>query len=83
LQDIGARGVNELHLEAGARLTGPMVAAGLVDELLIYLAPKLLGRDAREMFSFGEPNRLADAMQFDLHDVTRIGDDVRIMLRAK
>lgn len=83
LQDIGARGVNELHLEAGARLTGPMVAAGLVDELLIYLAPKLLGRDAREMFSFSEPGKLADAMQFDLHDVTRIGDDVRIMLRAK
>lgn len=83
LQDIGARGVNELHLEAGARLTGPMVAAGLVDELLIYLAPRLLGRDAREMFSFNEPATLADAMQFDLHDVTRIGDDVRIMLRAK
>ena len=83
LQDIGARGVNELHVEAGARLTGPMVAAGLVDELLIYLAPKLLGRDAREMFSFGEPATLAEAMQFDLHDVTRIGDDVRVMLRAK
>ncbi len=83
LQDIGARGVNELHLEAGARLTGPMVAAGLVDELLIYLAPKLLGRDAREMFSFSGPGTLADAMQFDLHDVSRIGDDVRVMLRAK
>ncbi len=83
LQDIGARGVNELHVEAGARLTGPMVAAGLVDELLIYLAPKLLGRDAREMFSFDEPAKLADAMQFDLHDVTRIGDDIRVMMRAK
>ncbi len=83
LQDMGARGVNELHVEAGARLTGPMVAAGLVDELLIYLAPKLLGRDAREMFSFNGPEKLADAMQFDLHDVTRIGDDIRVMMRAK
>jgi diaminohydroxyphosphoribosylaminopyrimidine deaminase / 5-amino-6-(5-phosphoribosylamino)uracil reductase len=83
LQDMGARGVNELHVEAGARLMGPMVEAGLVDELLIYLAPKLLGRDAREMFSFNEPSTLAEAMQFDLHDVTRIGDDVRVMLRAK
>ena len=62
---------------------GPMVAAGLVDELLIYLAPKLLGRDAREMFSFNEPGTLTDAIQFDLHDVTRVGDDVRVMLRAK
>ena len=83
LQDIGARGVNELHVEAGARLTGPMVAAGLVDELLIYLAPKLLGRDAREMFSINEPVKLVDAMQFDLHDVTRIGDDIRVLMRAK
>ena len=83
LQDIGARGVNELHVEAGARLMGPMVAAGLVDELLIYLAPKLLGRDAREMFSFNEPATLADALQFDLHDVMRIGDDVRVLLRSR
>ena len=83
LQDLGARGVNELHVEAGARLMGPMIQAGLVDELLVYLAPKLLGRDAREMFSINEPGKLADALQFDLHEVTRIGDDVRILLRAK
>lgn len=83
LQDIGARGVNELHVEAGARLTGPLVASGMVDELLIYLAPKLLGRDAREMFSFNQPDNLADAMQFDLHDVARMGEDVRVMLRTK
>ncbi len=83
LQDLGARGVNELHVEAGARLMGPMVQAGLVDELLVYLAPKLLGRDAREMFSISEPGTLADALQFDLHEVVRMGDDVRIMMRAK
>ncbi len=83
LQDMGARGVNELHVEAGARLSGPMVAAGLVDELLIYLAPRLLGRDAREMFSFTEPATLADAIQFDLHEVTRMGDDIRVMMRSK
>lgn len=83
LQDIGARGVNELHVEAGARLTGPLVAAGLVDELLIYLAPRLLGRDAREMFSFNQPENLADALTFDLHEVTRIGDDIRVLMRVK
>ena len=83
LQDLGARGVNELHVEAGARLTGPLVQAGLVDELLVYLAPNLLGRDAREMFSINEPGKLSEALQFDLHEVTRLGDDVRIMMRAK
>ena len=83
LQDLGARGVNELHVEAGARLMGPMVQAGLVDELLVYLAPKLLGRNAREMFSINEPGKLSDALLFDLHDLLRLGDDVRIMMRAK
>jgi diaminohydroxyphosphoribosylaminopyrimidine deaminase / 5-amino-6-(5-phosphoribosylamino)uracil reductase len=83
LQDLGARGVNELHVEAGARLMGPMVAAGLIDELLIYLAPKLLGRNAREMFSFNEPGTLADATAFELHEVIRVGDDVRVIMRAK
>jgi diaminohydroxyphosphoribosylaminopyrimidine deaminase / 5-amino-6-(5-phosphoribosylamino)uracil reductase len=81
LADIGSRGVNELHLEAGARLMGPMIQAGLVDELLVYLAPKLLGRDAREMFSLPEPLKLADALQFEFHDVARVGEDVRLMLR--
>ena len=83
LQDLGARGVNELHVEAGARLMGPMVQAGLVDELLVYLAPKLLGRNAREMFSIDEPGKLSDALQFDLHEITRLGDDVRILMRTK
>ena len=83
MQDLGARGINELHVEAGARLMGPLIAAGLVDELLVYLAPKLLGRDAREMFSLPEPDKLAEAMQFDLHDVTRVGDDIRVLLRSK
>ncbi len=81
LADIASRGVNELHLEAGARLMGPMIQAGLVDELLVYFAPKLLGRDAREMFSLPEPLKLADALQFEFHDVTRVGEDVRLMLR--
>ena len=83
MQDLGTRGINELHVEAGARLMGPLIAAGLVDELLVYLAPKLLGRDAREMFSLAAPDKLGDAIQFDLHDVSRVGDDVRVLLRSK
>lgn len=83
MQDLGARGINELHVEAGARLMGPLISAGLVDELLIYLAPRLLGRDAREMFSLAAPDKLGDAIQFDLHDVNRVGDDVRVLLRSK
>jgi len=83
LGDMAERGINELHVEAGARLTGPLIDAGLVDELLVYMAPKILGRNAREMFSIDEPALLSDAIQFDLHDVTRVGEDVRVLLRAK
>jgi diaminohydroxyphosphoribosylaminopyrimidine deaminase / 5-amino-6-(5-phosphoribosylamino)uracil reductase len=81
LADIGSRGVNELHVEAGARLMGPLIQAELVDELLVYVAPKLLGRDAREMFSLPEPLKLDDALQFEFHDVLRLGGDVRMILR--
>ncbi len=81
IHEIGARQVNELHIEAGARLMGPLIQAGLVDELLVYQSPKLLGRDAREMFSIPQPLKLDEALQFEFHDVTRIGDDVRMILR--
>jgi diaminohydroxyphosphoribosylaminopyrimidine deaminase / 5-amino-6-(5-phosphoribosylamino)uracil reductase len=81
LAAIAARGVNELHVEAGARLMGPMIQAGLVDELLVYLAPKLLGMDAREMFTLPQPLKLANALQFEFHDVARFGTDVRMVLR--
>jgi diaminohydroxyphosphoribosylaminopyrimidine deaminase / 5-amino-6-(5-phosphoribosylamino)uracil reductase len=81
IAEIGARAVNELHVEAGARLMGPLIQAGLVDELLVYVAPKLLGRDAREMFSLPEPLELAQATSFEFHDVCPIGSDVRMILR--
>jgi diaminohydroxyphosphoribosylaminopyrimidine deaminase / 5-amino-6-(5-phosphoribosylamino)uracil reductase len=81
MADIGSRGINELHLEAGARLLGPMIHQGLIDEILMYVAPKLLGRDARELFSIPEPVKLDDAIRFDFFDVRLIDDDVRMILR--
>ncbi len=44
MRALGARGINELHVEAGGKLNGALLAAGLVDEVLLYLAPCLLGR---------------------------------------
>jgi diaminohydroxyphosphoribosylaminopyrimidine deaminase / 5-amino-6-(5-phosphoribosylamino)uracil reductase len=81
MTDVGKRGVNELHVEAGARLLGPMIQQGLVDELLMYVAPKLLGSSAREIFSIAEPVRLDDAIRFEFHDVRMIENDVRMILR--
>ena len=50
LRALGERGINELHVEAGAKLNGALLAAGLIDEFLVYLAPTVLGDPARGMF---------------------------------
>lgn len=80
---LATRGINELHVEAGARLNGALLAAGLVDELLVYLAPSLIGDPARGMF--GLPAALASLdtrhrLQFVAVD--RVGEDLRILARA-
>ncbi len=80
LEDLAAREVNELHIEAGHKLNGSFVRAGLVDEFLIYLAPRLLGA-GREMARFGPLASLDDAVALGFHSVERVGDDLRIIAR--
>jgi diaminohydroxyphosphoribosylaminopyrimidine deaminase / 5-amino-6-(5-phosphoribosylamino)uracil reductase len=80
LADLARRGVNELHVEAGHKLNASLLREGLVDELLVYLAPKLLGI-GREMAAFGPLQSLAEAMPFEFTDVQRIGADLRILAR--
>ncbi len=80
LADLAQRGVNELHVEAGHKLNASLLREGLVDELLVYLAPKLLGI-GREMAAFGPLSTLADALAFEFTQVDRIGDDLRILAR--
>lgn len=81
LRDLGARGTNELHVEAGFKLNGSFLRESLVDELLLYMAPKLLGTGAMGMANFGPLHNLADAMPLQIHDLSRIGDDIRIVAR--
>jgi diaminohydroxyphosphoribosylaminopyrimidine deaminase/5-amino-6-(5-phosphoribosylamino)uracil reductase len=80
LADLAQRGVNELHIEAGHKLNASLLREGLVDELLVYLAPKLLGL-GREMAAFGPLSTLAEALQFEFTQVDRIGADLRILAR--
>lgn len=80
LADLARRGVNELHVEAGHRLNGSFLREGLVDELLVYLAPKVLGA-GRDMAAFGPLERLADGLDFEFIDCTRVGPDLRVRLR--
>lgn len=80
LADLGAQGINELHVEAGATLSGAFAAAGLIDELLLYLAPMLMGQGAG-LFSMGPWQDLDPAPRLEWHTVTRIGEDLRILAR--
>jgi diaminohydroxyphosphoribosylaminopyrimidine deaminase/5-amino-6-(5-phosphoribosylamino)uracil reductase len=81
---LAAEGINEVHVEAGARLNGALLAAGLVDELLVYLAPCLLGDGARGMFALPAPlERLTDRTPLRIAGVDRIGPDWRILARIE
>ncbi len=78
--DLGKREVNELHVEAGHKLNGSLLREGLVDEMLIYLAPKLLGQGAG-IADFGPLNHLTDARPMAIRSVDQVGDDLRIVAR--
>ncbi|MDR3300381.1 MAG: bifunctional diaminohydroxyphosphoribosylaminopyrimidine deaminase/5-amino-6-(5-phosphoribosylamino)uracil reductase RibD [Candidatus Accumulibacter sp.] len=81
LTELGRRGVNELHVESGYRLSGALLRAGLVDELLLYLAPCLLGDAARGMFDLPELTSLDDQRRLKIRELRRIGDDLRVLAR--
>jgi diaminohydroxyphosphoribosylaminopyrimidine deaminase/5-amino-6-(5-phosphoribosylamino)uracil reductase len=80
LADLAARGVNELHVEAGHKLNASLLKTGLVDELLVYLAPKLIGL-GREMAAFGPLSTLADALEYEFREFEAVGRDLRILAR--
>ena len=77
LRLLGERGANELLVEAGPRLAGAFARAGLVDEYQIFVAPKLLGSDARPLLDW-PLQRMAEAQQLQIQDIRAFGDDWRI-----
>jgi diaminohydroxyphosphoribosylaminopyrimidine deaminase / 5-amino-6-(5-phosphoribosylamino)uracil reductase len=81
LRDLAQRGVNELHVEAGHKLNGSLIREGLVDELLVYLAPKLIGQ-GRDMASFGPLTELAQALPLEFVSSDTVGPDLRIVARV-
>ena len=80
INELGKRHINELHVEAGARLNGALLQHGCVDELLLYLAPNLLG-DAQPMFALPALENLDEKMTLNFHEITKIGEDIRILAR--
>ena len=80
---LAGRGINELHVEAGAKLSGALLDAGLIDELLLYMAPALIGDPARGMFERAAPLRALGARTvLAWHSVERIGGDLRVIARV-
>jgi diaminohydroxyphosphoribosylaminopyrimidine deaminase/5-amino-6-(5-phosphoribosylamino)uracil reductase len=82
LSDLAHREVNELHVEAGHKLNGSFLREGVVDEVLLYLAPRLLGKGAG-LANFGPLQSLQQGVQLDYESVERVGKDLRILARMQ
>jgi diaminohydroxyphosphoribosylaminopyrimidine deaminase / 5-amino-6-(5-phosphoribosylamino)uracil reductase len=80
LRDLAGRGINELHVEAGPTLNGALLQRDLVDEYLVYIAPKLIG-DGKGMVEFPPLNDLAQAHALRFESLQSFGDDLRIVAR--
>ena len=80
LRDLAEHEINELHVEAGATLNGALLESGLVDEIVLYLAPKMLGK-GRDMASFGPLTALSEALALEFISSDSIGPDLRIVAR--
>lgn len=80
LRDLARREVNELHVEAGHKLNGSLIREGLVDEFVVYLAPKLIGQGSG-MASFGPISELSQAIPLEFKSIDMLGPDLRILAR--
>jgi diaminohydroxyphosphoribosylaminopyrimidine deaminase/5-amino-6-(5-phosphoribosylamino)uracil reductase len=83
LRLLAERGINEVQLEAGATLAGAFLAAGLVDELLLYIAPVLLGAQARPLFDGLHIADMSERHRLEIVETRRLGDDLRLLLKPR
>jgi diaminohydroxyphosphoribosylaminopyrimidine deaminase/5-amino-6-(5-phosphoribosylamino)uracil reductase len=81
LVDLAEREVNDVLVEAGPTLAGSLISAGLVDELIIYQAPHIMGSETMSMFDTPAWTELANRKSLDISDVRRVGADTRITAR--
>jgi diaminohydroxyphosphoribosylaminopyrimidine deaminase/5-amino-6-(5-phosphoribosylamino)uracil reductase len=82
MRELARRQMNEVHVEAGHRLNGSLLRENLVDELVVYLAPSILGDTARGMFHLPELEALPARPELEVKDVRTVGADVRIVARV-
>ena len=83
LAELARRGINEVQVEAGATLAGALLRESLVDELLLYIAPVLLGEHGRPLFAGVEPLQMAERLGFTCVETRQVGPDWRLLLRPE
>lgn len=81
LELLARRGINEVHAEAGFKLNGSLLREGLVDELLLYLAPCLIGHEASGLFNLPELTTLDGKRRLKIRDLRQLGEDIRLIAR--
>lgn len=83
LRRLAALEVNELLVEAGPTLAGALLEAGLVDEVVLYLAPVLLGVEARPLAALGPLGRMTERLELEFREARRVGEDLRLVLAPR
>ena len=83
MMQLGKRQINSVWVEAGPQFAGALLQAGVVDELILYIAPKLLGSDARGLCQLTGLTQLSDAPEFVFSEVRQVGPDLRLRLKPK
>ena len=80
LLDLARREVNEVHVEAGSVLCGSLLKEKLVDEIVIYMAPMIMGSDAKGLFALPEITEMKDKINLSINDIRKVGNDMRITI---
>jgi diaminohydroxyphosphoribosylaminopyrimidine deaminase/5-amino-6-(5-phosphoribosylamino)uracil reductase len=83
LQELSDMHINEVLLETGATLSGAMLRAGLIDEMIIYIAPVLMGNNARGLFALPGLESMQDKIELDITDQRMVGQDIRITAKVR
>ena len=83
LEMLARRGINEVHAEAGFKLNGSLMREGLVDEIVLYLAPCLIGHEASGLFNLPELTRLDGKQLLQIRDLRQLGEDIRLIARPR
>ena len=83
MKNLAARGINEVLVESGAILCGALLQAQLLDEIVLYLAPSLMGEQARGMFNLPGLQRMGNRVSLEIQDMRAVGDDWRVVARVR